>query len=131
MKFQNDVGFNENNVPSRGRYPFPSNKDDKYNMYIDPRFKRILWFLFASTRGGSTRAKIMSLINEMPANSNQISTNLDLNYKTVIHHLNVLIKNGLIITEDKKIYGSTYFLTPLMEQNFQLFEEILENVRKT
>jgi predicted transcriptional regulator len=130
MKFQNEAGFNENNVPSRGRYPFPSNKDDKYNTYFDPRFKRILWFLFASTRGGSTRAKIMSVINEMPANSNQISTNLNLNYKTVIHHLNVLIKNGLIITDDREIYGSTYFLTPLMEQNFQLFEEILEKVRK-
>ena len=76
MKFQNEADFNENNVSSRGRYSFPSNKDDKYNIYFDPRFKRILWFLFASTRGGSTRAKIMSLINEMPANSNQISTNL-------------------------------------------------------
>lgn len=73
----------------------------------------------------------MNLINEMPANTNQISTNLNLNYKTVIHHLNVLIKNGLIITEDKGIYGSTYFLTPLMEQNFQLFNEILEKIRKT
>ena len=120
MKFQNEADFNENNVPSRGRYPFPSNRDDKYNIYIDPRFKRILWFIFASTRGGSTRAKILSLINKMPANSNQISINLNLNYKTVIHHLNVLIKNGLIITNDREIYGSTYFLTPLMEQNFQL-----------
>lgn len=100
-------------------------------VYFDPRFKRIPWFLFASTRGGSTRARIMNLINEMPANTNQISTNLNLNYKTVIHHLNVLIKNGLIITEDKGIYGSTYFLTPLMEQNFQLFNEILEKIRKT
>ena len=100
-------------------------------VYFDPRFKRILWFLFASTRGGSTRARIMNLINEMPANTNQISTNLNLNYKTVIHHLNVLIKNGLIITEDKGIYGSTYFLTPLMEQIFQLFNEILEKIRKT
>ena len=72
----------------------------------------------------------MSLINEMPANSNQISTNLNLNYKTVIHHLNVLIKNGLIITDDREIYGSTYFLTPLMEQNIQLLEQILEKVRK-
>ena len=79
----------------------------------------------------STRAKIISLINEIPSNPNQISTTLDLNYKTVIHHLNVLIKNGLIITEDKEIYGSTYFLTPLMEQNFQLFKEILNKIKKT
>jgi predicted transcriptional regulator len=72
----------------------------------------------------------MNLINEIPANANQISTNLNLNYKTVVHHLNVLTKNGLIITDDKGIYGSTYFLTPLMEQNFQLFNEILEKIKK-
>jgi hypothetical protein len=45
--------------------------------------------------------------------------------------LNVLIKNGLIVTDDKGIYGATYFLTPLMEQNFQLFNEILEKIKKT
>ncbi|HZL22462.1 MAG TPA: winged helix-turn-helix domain-containing protein [Nitrososphaeraceae archaeon] len=118
----------DGNVPSRGRYPYPNNRDN--NKYFDPRFKRILWFLFASTRGGSSRAKIISLINEMPANANQVSTILKLNYKTVIHHLNVLIKNGLIITEDKEIYGSTYFLTPLMEQNFQLFKEIVDKIKK-
>jgi DNA-binding transcriptional ArsR family regulator len=126
------LGFDGNNIPSRGRYPYPNNNDkNNNNKYFDPRFKRILWFLFASTRGGFTRAKIMNLINEIPANANQISTNLNLNYKTVVHHLNVLTKNGLIITDDKGIYGSTYFLTPLMEQNSQLFEEILEKVRKT
>ena len=129
MKFQNEAGLNEHNTTSLGRYLL-SNKDHKYNIYCDPRFKRILWFLFASTRGGFTRAKIMNLINEIPANANQISTYLNLNYKTIIHHLNVLIKNGLIITDDKGVYGSTYFPTPLMEQNFQLFDEILEKVRK-
>ena len=123
------MGFNGNNVPSRGRYPYPNNRDNA-NKYFDPRFKRILWFLFASTRGGSTRAKIISLINEIPSNPNQISTVLDLNYKTVIHHLNVLIKNGLTITDEKGIYGSTYFLTPLMEQNFQLFKEIIDKIKK-
>ena len=129
MKFQNEAGFNENNVPSRGRYPFPSNKDDKYNIYFDPRFKRILWFLFASTlEEGCTCAKIMSLINEMPANPNQISTNLNLNYKTVIHHLNVLIKNGLIITDDREIYGSTYFLNTF---NGTKFSTIRADTRKS
>ena len=125
------LDFTGNNVPSRGRYPYPNNNDKNNNNYFDPRLKRILWFLFASTRGGFTRAKIINLINEVPANANQISTNLDLNYKTVIHHLNVLIKNGLIITDDKEAYGATYFPTPLMEQNFQLFNEILEKIKKT
>ena len=123
------MDLNGNNTPNRGRYPYPNNKDDKHDKYYDPRFKRILWFLFASTRGGSSRIKIISLIKEMPANANQISTNLNLNYKTIIHHLNVLIQNGLIITDNKGIYGSTYFLTSLMEQNFLLFKEIIDKIK--
>ena len=47
----------------------------------------------------------------------------------MIHHLNVLIKNGLTITDEKGIYGSTYFLTPLMEQNFQLLKEIIDRIK--
>jgi predicted transcriptional regulator len=60
----------------------------------------------------------------MPANANQISINLNLNYKTVIHHLNVLIKNGLIITEDKEIYGSTYFFTLLWNKIFIFLKKL-------
>ena len=120
----------DGDIPSRGRYPFPNtNNNNNDNKYYDPRFKRVLWFIFASTRGGATRAKILSLINEMPSNPNQIATTLHLNYKTVIHHLDILIKSGLIITDDKTAYGSTYFLTPLMEQNFVMLKEILDKIK--
>ena len=121
----------DGDIPSRGRYPFPNpnNNNNNDNKYYDPRFKRVLWFIFASTRGGATRAKILSLINEIPSNPNQIATILNLNYKTVIHHLDILIKSGLIITDDKTVYGSTYFLTPLMEQNFVMLKEILDKIK--
>ena len=38
--------------------------------YIDPRFKRVLWYLIASSRGGVNRAKIIDMINGRPANAN-------------------------------------------------------------
>ncbi|MGI0039807.1 MAG: winged helix-turn-helix domain-containing protein, partial [Nitrososphaera sp.] len=62
--------------------------------YIDPRFKRILWYLIASSRGGINRAKIIDLVNSRPANANQIASELKLDYKTVLHHLKVLSENG-------------------------------------
>ena len=98
--------------------------------YHDPRFKRVLWYLIGSTKGGANRAKIIDLLNAHPANANQIASELSLDYKTVIHHLKALIDNGLIITENKESYGATYFLTPLMEKNYESFKEILVKIGK-
>jgi DNA-binding transcriptional ArsR family regulator len=97
--------------------------------YIDPRFKRVLWYLIGSTKGGANRAKILKLLNEHPANPNQLSTILKLDYKTVLHHLRILSENGLVITDNKDKYGATYFLTPLMENNYSSFRAILEKVK--
>ncbi len=96
--------------------------------YLDPRFKRVLWYLIASTKGGINRAKIVDLINSRPTNANQIASELKLDYKTVLHHLKVLLENGLIITDNKEAYGATYFLTPLMEKNLESFKEILAKI---
>ncbi len=98
------------------------------NGYIDPRFKRVLWYLIGSTKGGVNRAKILEFVNTRPANANQIATELKLDYKTVMHHLKVLSENGLIITDNKDSYGATYFLTPLMEKNYPSFQTILAKI---
>ena len=97
--------------------------------YIDPRFKRVLWYLIGSTKGGANRAKILKALSERPANPNQLSTVLKLDYKTVLHHLKVLSENGLVITDDKDRYGAAYFLSPLMENNYGSFRAILERIK--
>jgi len=85
--------------------------------------------LIGSTKGGVNRAKILEFLNTRPANTNQIATELKLDYKTVLHHLKVLSENGLIITDNKESYGATYFLTPLMEKNYSSFKSILAKIR--
>lgn len=103
------------------------NIDSQYN---DPRFKRILWSLIAGTRGGANRAKILYFINSRPANANQIAIELKLDYKTVLHHIRALSENGLIVTENKEAYGAMHFISPLMEKNFQVLQEILAKIGK-
>jgi DNA-binding transcriptional ArsR family regulator len=98
--------------------------------HFDPRFKRMLWYLIGSTKGGANRAKILELVNSHPANLNQISSELKLAYKTIIHHLSVLTENGLVTTNNKESYGATYFLTPLMEKNYDSLVEILVKIGK-
>lgn len=111
-----------------------NNKNKKPNINeekpVDPRFKRLLWSMIISTRGGINRAKVINFLVESPSNANQVSVQLKLDYKTVIHHLNVLKKNSLIVTDNEDAYGATYFISPLMEKNYSAFKEIMDRIGK-
>ena len=91
--------------------------------------KYLLGWLIAGTRGGLTRAKIIMALKEAPQNANQLATSLKLDYRTIRLHLEVLEKNKLIVSAGEG-YGTTYFLSPVMEENYALFEEILKKIWK-
>lgn len=56
-------------------------------------------------------------------NTNQLSNALELNYKTVQHHLEVLEENDIVTTRGDN-YGKMYFLTDAMSDNLDILEEI-------
>ena len=92
--------------------------------------KRLLWWLIAGTKGGINRAKIITLLHDRPYNANQLTDKLELDYKTVRHHLKVLEENDVITASGRKKYGAMYFLSPLMEKNYETFKEIWEQIGK-
>lgn len=89
--------------------------------------KYILGWLIAGTRGGTTRAKIIKEIKESPCNANQLSKNLNLDYRTIRHHLDILLKNKLV-TVIGDGYGQAYFIHPVLEENYVLFEQISNRI---
>ncbi len=91
------------------------------------RFKMILWSIIAGTRGGINRAKILNLIKDTPMNANKIATILNLDHKTVIHHVKILSKNELV-SKDEKEYGAEYHLTEIMKKNQNVLEEIMTKI---
>ena len=91
--------------------------------------KYLLGWLIAGTRGGPTRAKMIEVLKETPQNANQLATLLKMDYKTMRHHLEVLEKNKIITSVGDR-YGSTYFLTETMEDNYILFEDIVKRIGK-
>jgi len=91
-------------------------------------FKRSLWNTLAGTRGGVTRISIIELLRERPYNINQLHEKLGLDYKTIQHHIKVLSGVNVITTEDKGKYGSMYFLSPTLEKNIYLIDEILGKI---
>jgi len=92
-------------------------------------FKYLIGWLIAGTRGGMSRARIIQTLNDTPQNANQLANLLGMDYRTIRHHLQVLEKNR-IITSAGEGYGKTYFLSPVMEENYALFEEILKKIWK-
>jgi DNA-binding transcriptional ArsR family regulator len=91
--------------------------------------KYLLGWLIAGTRGGATRAKIIEALKETPQNANQLANHLGMDYRTIRHHLKVLEKNRLITIVGEG-YGTTYFLSPALEENYVLFEEIVNRMWK-
>ena len=62
-------------------------------MANDPDAKRLLWFIFAGSRGGLNRLRIISTLKENPLNTNQLAKSLGLDYKAILHHIQILEQN--------------------------------------
>lgn len=98
-------------------------------MAINERqFKYLLGWLIAGSRGGPTRANIIEILKETPQNANQLSTLLKVDYKTIRHHIDVLIKNKMITSIGD--YGETYFLSQALEENYDSFLAIRKRIGK-
>ncbi len=99
-------------------------------MANDPHARRLLWFVFAGSRGGLNRLRIITAIKEKPQNTNQLANELGLDYKAIQHHINVLKKNNLISKEGEK-YGITFFISTFLEVNMETFDEIANKLEKS
>lgn len=91
--------------------------------------RTILWWLIAGSKGGINRARIIKELHDRPFNANQLTEKLRLDYKTVRHHLKVLSENGVIESNSGEKYGTMYFLSRNMEDNYGLFMEIWNKIR--
>ena len=87
----------------------------------------VLWYVLASSRGGSTRVRILRALDERPQNANQLAAELDMDYTTIRHHLDVLMKNN-VVRRSGDDYGAVYLFTDQMDSNWAIVEEILESV---
>jgi len=87
----------------------------------------VLWYVLTGTRGGANRARIIRALDERPRNANQLATDLDLDYKTVRHHLDVLEEND-VLTDSGDEYGAVYLPTERARDHWDVIEAIIEQV---
>lgn len=87
--------------------------------------KQLLWYLLAGTRGGYSRARIINQLKNKPSNAHVLAKVLRLDYKTILHHIGLLLEHNIVVTV-KKGYGAVYFVSPELEKNMVFFDEIWE-----
>jgi DNA-binding transcriptional ArsR family regulator len=92
--------------------------------------KRLLWWMLAGTAGGLNRGRIILLLRQRPYNAHQMARQLGLDYKTIRHHIGVLAENSLVISRGDG-YGKMFFLSPELEADFAIFEQIWAQIGKT
>ena len=95
----------------------------------DPNARRLLWYLFAGSKGGDNRIRIIDLLRERPYNINQLAEALGLDYKAIRHHIMVLEKSNLVSKMGQK-YGVLYFISNYLEANIGSFNEIRSKIQK-
>ncbi|MBI5680974.1 MAG: winged helix-turn-helix transcriptional regulator [Methanobacterium sp.] len=90
--------------------------------------KKVLWWLILGTRGGINRAKIIRKLNERPYNAHQLSEELNVNYRTIRHHIKILEDSEVVKSAGER-YGKMYFLSDSMEQSYDDFETIWKQIQ--
>ena len=87
----------------------------------------VLWYVLSGTRGGPNRARILRAVDERPRNPNQLAEDLDLDYKTIQHHFEVLADND-VVREGGDGYGAVYLPSERARQHWDTIETIIEEV---
>ncbi|MDD5162713.1 MAG: winged helix-turn-helix domain-containing protein [Candidatus ainarchaeum sp.] len=90
--------------------------------------KRIVYWLLVGSRGGENRIKILLLLKKEPSNLKKIADSLNLDYKTVQHHADIMSKHGLVESTGNR-YGKIFFVSQDMEEMWIEFGQYLEKTQ--
>jgi len=100
-----------------------------YNLspYQGEPMEAVLWHVLTGTRGGENRVRILRTLDDRPRNANQLAEELDLDYKTVRHHLDVLTDND-VIEKSGDDYGAIYLPTRQARDHWDTIEDIIDRL---
>jgi PAS domain S-box-containing protein len=93
--------------------------------------RKTLSYLILGQKGGHNRIEMIKLLNDRPYNLNQLAEIMNLNYRTIKHHMDILLKNEVVSSSKTGGYGEVYFLTPDMEGNMHEFDDVIKKFEKS
>ena len=102
-------------------------REDSSKRKPDKQTRKLLLYLFTSTRGGYTRLRIIMNLLDKPFNTHQLAKELDLDYKAIQHHMKVLEKNNMVSRIGEK-YGAIFHLSNFLEVNISALDEAIDKL---
>ncbi len=93
----------------------------------DKDLKRLLIWLIGGSRGGLMRYRILAALRKRPMNPNQLAKYLNVNYRTVLYHLEILEKNGLIIKAGEG-YGAPYLISDELDSKWNVLIDVIRMI---
>jgi len=102
-------------------------RSDSVHHKPDKQTRKLLLYLFTSTRGGFTRLRIITLLLDRPYNTHQLAQELQMDYKAIQHHMQVLEKNNLVTKIGEK-YGAIFHLSNFLEINIAALDEAIDKL---
>lgn len=66
---------------------------------------------------------------ETPMNTHQLAQVLELDYKSIQHHMKVLEKNNIVSKFGEK-YGAIYHLSNFLEINIRSLDDVIDKLQK-
>ena len=100
----------------------------RHASHTDKHTKKLLFYIFAGTRGGLTRLRIIMRLLEQVRNANQLAIDLGLDYKAIKHHIKVLERNSMILKIGDGKYGALYCISDLLEVNLGVLDEVIDKI---
>jgi PAS domain S-box-containing protein len=97
-------------------------KSLKQKLKISNKQNKLLCYLIEGTRGGKTRALILRHLAEKSYNAHQLAKTLKIDYKTIRHHLEVLVKYEMI-TRNHDGYPDLYFISNNIAESIYSFDD--------
>jgi len=94
---------------------------------VDKFMQELFSSVFTGMGGRYTRLRIICAITENPINAQELSKKLSLDYKTIIHSIDVLEKNNLIIREGAG-YGDVFFPSDIISSNLPTLYAVIRKV---
>jgi DNA-binding transcriptional ArsR family regulator len=112
-------------VRGRGAGSLHKGTDAQAPRMMSPGFRSLMWYLLCGTRGGPNRLRILRELERSPANAHQIASALDLDYRTIRHHLRLLERNGAVARPVGEAYAAPYELSPYLASCYQEVEALV------
>lgn len=94
----------------------------------DKHTTKLLFYIFAGTRGGITRLRLIMRLLEKPRNANQLAGDLGLDYKAIKHHMKVLERNSMVSKIGDEQYGVLYRISDLLEINLPTLDAAIDKL---